>query len=71
MTRELESEVSAMCNLSQSVEEKGILKGRKEERLLLLKNLMESTGMNIEHAMAALGIPEVDWQKYRKLLAAQ
>lgn len=67
MTRELESEVSTMCNLSQGVKEEG----RQEERLLLLKNLMKNMKMSVEQALAALGIPEADWQKYRKLLAGQ
>ena len=37
--------------------------------LFALKNLMESTGMNIEQAMAALKLPEADRAKYRKLVA--
>lgn len=32
MTQTMESEVSLMCNLSQGIEEKGIQKGKKEER---------------------------------------
>lgn len=56
-----------MCNLSQGVKEEG----RQEERLLLLKNLMKNMKMSVEQALAALGIPEADWQKYRKLLAGQ
>ena len=71
MTSELESEVSTMCNLSQGVEEKGRQEGRKEERLLLLKNLIKNMKMPIEQALATLEIPEVDWQEYRKLLADQ
>ena len=70
MTRELESEVSTMCNLSQTVKEErqeGLIDGI----LFALKKLMESTGMNIEQAMSVLKLPEADRAKYRKLLAAQ
>ena len=75
MTRELKSEVSTMCNLSQTVKEEGRQEGRQEGMidgiLFALKNLMESTGMNIEQAMLVLKLPEADRAKYRKLLAAQ
>ena len=67
MSRELESEVSTMCNLSQNVKEEG----HQKERLLLLKNLIKNMEMPIEQALVALAIPETDWQKYRKLLAGQ
>ena len=71
MTRELESEVSTMCNLSQTVKEAGRQEGMIDGILLSLKNLMESTGMNIEQAMSVLKLPEADRAKYRKLLPAQ
>ena len=64
-----------MCNLSQTVKEEGRQEGRQEGMidgiLFALKNLMESTGMNIEQAMLVLKLPEADRAKYRKLLAAQ
>lgn len=83
MTRELESEVSTMCNLSQSVEEKGMEKGIEKgivigieegiEKGILrsLQNLMKNMKMPVEEALSSLGIPETDWQKYRNLLAGQ
>ena len=67
MTRELESEVSTMCNLSQSVKEEGRIDGI----LFALKNLMKNKGMPVEEAFTTLEVPEADWQKYRKLLAGQ
>ena len=64
-----------MCNLSQGVEEKGIAKGRAEGRtetsLSLIRNLMDSTGLAVEKAMAMLKIPEEDRAKYAELLAKQ
>lgn len=60
-----------MCNLSQTVKEEGRQEGMIDGILLSLKNLMESTGMNIEQAMSVLKLPEADRAKYRKLLAAQ
>ena len=71
MTHRLESEVSTMCNLSQGVEEKGIQKGRKDERLLLLKKLLKNGKMSMEEILVAWEIPEADWPKYRQLLAEQ
>jgi len=71
MTRELESEVSIMCNLSQSVEEKGIQKGIQSERISTLKKLMKNKKMPIDEALETLEVPEADWPKYRELLAGQ
>lgn len=68
MTKELESEVSAMCNLSKGVEERGIRKGIEKgiEKGILtsIQNLMESMGWNEEQAMKALKIPEGEQPAY-------
>ena len=71
MTRELESEVSTMCNLSQSIAEKNHQEGLIDGILLALKKLMKNKGMSVEEAFTTLEVPEADWQKYRKLLAGQ
>lgn len=75
MTREMESEVSVMCNLSQGIEEKGIQKGiqqgRQDERISILKKLVKSGKMPIDEALETLDIPKTDWQGYHKLLAEQ
>ena len=64
-----------MCNLSKGVMEKGLEKGRAEghaERALSdLRNLMETLGLTIEQAMAALKVPEDELQKYMDLLKQQ
>ncbi|MCI8638674.1 MAG: hypothetical protein HFG41_05895 [Coprococcus sp.] len=60
MTRELESEVLLMCNLSKGIEEKGI----KEGILSSIQNLMESMDWSAEQAMAALKIPESEQVQY-------
>lgn len=60
MTKELESEVLLMCNLSKGIEEKGI----KEGILSSIQNLMESMGWSAEQAMAALKIPESERVQY-------
>ena len=57
----------AMCNLSKGVEEKGVAKGI----LTSIKNLMETMGLTIEQAMAALKVPEGERQKYMDLLERQ
>ena len=64
MTRELESEVLLMCNLSKGIEERGIKEGIKEGILSSIQNLMESMGWSAEQAMAALKIPESERVQY-------
>lgn len=64
MTRELESEVSLMCNLSKGIEERGVKEGIKEGILASIQNLMESMGWSAEQAMAALKIPESERIQY-------
>lgn len=75
MTRTMEQEVSVMCNLSKGVMEKGIAKGRAEGRaeglLTSIRSLMETLGLTIEQAMAALQVPENEQKKYRELLQRQ
>ena len=69
-----------MCNLSKGVREKGIAegleKGRLEGRtegmaestLTSVRNLMETLGLSLDAAMAALKIPEVDRPRYAEQL---
>lgn len=64
MTRELESEVSLMCNLSKDIEERGM----KEGIITAIKNLMESMGWTKEQAMEALKIPEAEQALYSGIL---
>ena len=83
MTRTMEQEVSVMCNLSKGVLEKGIAKGMAKGRaegraegiakntLSSIKNLMETLGLTVEQAMAALKVPENEQQKYLGLLERQ
>lgn len=83
MTETLETEVQAMCNLSQGVEEKGRIKGRAEgvaegmEKgkvegfLSSIRNLMSSMDWSMEQAMDALRVPELDRPKYADLLQKQ
>ena len=72
-----------MCNLSEGVENRGIekgmakgiakgmAKGRAEGVMDSLHNLMDSMGLTIEQAMAALKISEEDRLKYQELLSKQ
>ena len=71
MTQTMEREVSVMCNLSKGVLEKGRAEGVAENTLTSIKNLMETLGLSLEAAMAALKIPEADRPKYAKQLDAQ
>ena len=44
----------------------GRQKGRHEERVALIKTLMESMNLSVENAMAALKIPPAQWEYYKK-----
>ena len=72
MTQELEREVSEMCNLSDSVEQKGIAKGKAygitEGIATSIRKLMESIGWTIEQAMDALQIPKEERNSYLNML---
>ena len=75
ITEEMERTVTEMCNLSEGVENRGIAKGRAEGQakgvMDSLHNLMDSMGLTIEQAMAALKVSEEDRQKYQELLSKQ
>ena len=60
-----------MCNLSKGVREKGHAEGVAENTLMSIKNVMETLGLTIEQAMAALKVPEIDRPKYVKQLNNQ
>ena len=76
MTREFETEVSEMCNLSEGVERRGIAKGKAEGRtegrteglMEALQNLIRNTGWTVEKAMETLGIPSSERTNYEKQL---
>lgn len=72
MTKTLESEVSAMCNLSKGVEERGIAigleRGMETGTLNAIQNLMETLKLTAEQAMEALKVPEEEKVKYAGML---
>ena len=80
MTKTLESEVSAVCNLSKGVEERGIARGLERglaqglERgmetgtLNAIRNLMETLKLTAEQAMEALKVSEAEKAKYAGML---
>ena len=57
--------------LSKGVREKGRAEGHTERALSDLRNLMETLGLTIEQAMAALKVPEAERQIYMDLLERQ
>ena len=79
MTKKLEGEVAEMCYLSEGIEQRGIqkgiqkgrlegrLEGQLETRQESIQNLMKNLKLSMEQAMTALGIPETEWETYRKL----
>ena len=72
MTKTLESEVSAMCNLSKGVEERGIAigleRGTEITTLNAIQNLMETLKLTADQAMEALKVPEAEKVKYAGML---
>ena len=68
MTREIEEEVSEMCNLGYAVENIGVEKGVEMTRLTSIRNLMETLKFTSEQAMDALKIPKEDQKKYEDKL---
>jgi hypothetical protein len=68
MTREIEEEVSEMCNLGYAVENVGVERGVEKARILDIKNLMETLKLTSEQAMDALKIPKDDQKKYEEKL---
>lgn len=68
MTKILESEVSAMCNLSKGVEERGIAIGVETTTLNAIRNLMETLKLTSEQAMEALKVPEGEKARYAGML---
>ena len=72
MTKTLESEMSAMCNLSKGVVERGIVidleRGTEITTLNAIRNLMETLKLTAEQAMEALKVPEAEEVKYTGML---
>ena len=68
MTREIEEEVSEMCNLGMAVETMGIQAGKEEMLLTNIKSLMKTLKLTEIQAMDALQIPKEDQKKYEQKL---
>ena len=72
MTREIEEEVTEMCNLGEAIEqmgiekgmEKGMKQGHESSLLQSIKNLMDSMKWSAQQAMDALKIPKDEQEKY-------
>lgn len=64
ITKNIEEEVTSMCNVSYGIERRGI----EKNTVTLLKNVMNNLHLTLEQAMKALGIPESDYPKYRSLV---
>ena len=46
----------------------GHAEGRESERIFSIRNVMSNLGVGVDRAMEILGIPAVDFPKYRSLL---
>ena len=76
ITEDIEKEMNEMCNLSQSIEQRGIEIGEQrgieigEQRALIdaLNALISNMGLSRERAMEVLNIPEAQREKYASLI---
>ena len=72
MTREIEKEVSELCNLGLAVEamgyDRGIVTGTEKTKIDDIKSLMKTLKLTAEQAMDALEIPDEDQKKYKDKL---
>lgn len=64
MTREIEKEVSELCNLGLAVEAMGV----EKTKIQAIKSLMKTLKLTAEQAMDALEIPDEDQKKYKDKL---
>lgn len=64
MSKEMEMEMTQMCNYSKGVLEAGIEKGT----VTSIRNLIESMGWTVDQAMEVLKIPDQKREEYRKIL---
>jgi hypothetical protein len=71
MTKELERQVSDMCNISQGIFEEGREEGREEGHIHDLKNLMESMNLSAREAVNILKVPKEKKAYYIELLKNQ
>ena len=75
MTRTMDEELTAMCNLSQGIEARGIAKGEargiakgeRNTRMIALEAFIKM-GLSREQAMGAMKIPKDEWPLYMRLL---
>ncbi|MCD7854559.1 MAG: hypothetical protein LUG66_02955 [Clostridiales bacterium] len=80
ITKNIEEEVTSMCNISYGIERRALNRGKaegkiegkiegKEETLVgTIKKLMKNLGIGIDQAMKLVEIPESDYAKYRSLV---
>lgn len=80
LTTEINREVLDMCNISYGIYEWGVLDGeargeargetRGRENTLVenIRGLMKNLGLSFDEALKALGLPEKDYSKYKKLV---
>ncbi len=75
MSQTMQKEVTTMCNLSDGVEYRGILKGRAEGReeerertVRSMRVLANKTGMSLQEILTDMDIPREEWEIYTRLV---
>lgn len=49
-------------------DQENIQRGREENAIYMIKNLMVNLNLSLEEAMKAVSVPEEQWEKFKKLL---
>lgn len=65
MTKKLEGDVDAMCNLSKGVFDKGVDQGVDQGKIETIRNLLDTTDWDIELCMDKMKIPSKKRQVYK------
>ncbi len=61
----MEEELRTMCNLSEGIYERG----RNDERVAAIRNVMESLKVSVHKAMEILCIPKEEQKKYAAFIS--
>lgn len=72
LSEKLEKELKGMCNFSEAIAKrnmkKGILQGREEDILLILRQMMKEMHLDANGVVELLNLPTQEKEKYLSLL---
>lgn len=76
MSKETESEMENMCNLSDGIYDRGVQQGKAEGKeegkfestVYHVKRIMEALHLPLEQALSVLGVPEEEQENYTRFM---